>query len=1023
MASTYKVKKGDTLSGIAKKYGTTVSKLAKLNNIKNTKLIYVGQVLKISGSSSSPKPSTKKKTASSKKVKITDFGLQSNSDRTIFVSWSWNKTHTDHYLVRWYYYTGDGHAFHGSDEDTKFKNATYSPPQNATSIKVFVKPYSTKHKVNKKEVSWWTADWSTGKAYYFKNSPPSKPGTPEVEIKKFKLTATVDNLDPLTKTVEFQIVKNDKTVVKTGKATPRTLTASYSITVSAGDEYKVRCRAINGKERSEWSDYSSSVGTIPSSPVKFTKIEARSETSVYLDWDNVKNAETYTVEYTTTKAFFDSNATEVKTATIDALQASHAELTGLETGHQYFFRLRASNAQGNSGWSEIANITLGMVPSAPTTWSSTTTAICGEPLNLYWTHNSEDGSNQTKAELEITANGQTTTHVIYHGECLNAGETAAKVASSAGFSLKTDAIIKVSMRHANVYTGADLTLNVNKTGAIPITAANPDDLNWRDGSVVVFMYSNSKWNILENDADMNTTSYSVNTNSYSEGAQIDWRVRTAGVTKTFSDWSIKRTVDIYAPPFLELSITNNTGDPAETIESFPFYISAISGPATQAPIGYHVTIIANETYETLDNVGNPKIVSAGDDVYSSYFDTTSDLLVEMAPSVIDLENNKEYKIICTVSMNSGLTGEASATFNVAWTDEVYNPDAEIAIDGENLSAHIRPYCEYTTEGYRVVNYENGEFTLTTETFETIDDLLTTTNELVEIGKTIDGRYVTYCAVEEPSLIAGETIMVYYEVEKFGDMYIKSETVIADLEYVTIAQENNDDDDLTVYMGRNANTESIYYTIVEEKALAENLTLSLYRKEYDGRFVEIATDLDNSKYIYVTDPHPALDFARYRVVAISNSTGAIGYSDINEQFGEKAIIIQWDEDWSDFETTNPDELEEAVWSGSMLKLPYNVDVSDATKIDSALIEYIGREHPVSYYGTQLGVTSTWNTVIPKNDTETLYGLRQLSIWTGDVYVREPSGTGYWANITVSYSQKHKDLTIPVTFSVTRVEGGI
>lgn len=39
----YKVKKGDTLSKIAKKYGTTVAKLAKDNKIKNPNLIHRGQ--------------------------------------------------------------------------------------------------------------------------------------------------------------------------------------------------------------------------------------------------------------------------------------------------------------------------------------------------------------------------------------------------------------------------------------------------------------------------------------------------------------------------------------------------------------------------------------------------------------------------------------------------------------------------------------------------------------------------------------------------------------------------------------------------------------------------------------------------------------------------------------------------------------------------------------------------------------------------------------------------------------------
>ena len=44
---TYTVKKGDTLTGIARAKNTTVAKLVKLNGIKNPDLIHVGQVLQI----------------------------------------------------------------------------------------------------------------------------------------------------------------------------------------------------------------------------------------------------------------------------------------------------------------------------------------------------------------------------------------------------------------------------------------------------------------------------------------------------------------------------------------------------------------------------------------------------------------------------------------------------------------------------------------------------------------------------------------------------------------------------------------------------------------------------------------------------------------------------------------------------------------------------------------------------------------------------------------------------------------
>ena len=760
--------------------------------------------------------------------------VQTGTDRTIYATWTWNKTHTDHYEIRWYYDTGDGVWFVGTDSTTTSKQNTYSAPDNAKRVGFKVKPVPKKVKKTVKakngskktvKVNAWNADWSTLKYYNIKNSPPSTPPAPTVTIENLKLTAKLENINLNATDIQFQIVKNDSKVFKNGTATIKTYAASYSCTVTAGYNYKVRCRAVRGKEHSAWSEYSSDQGTQPAASKGWEFIKALTSTSVEVNWYGVKNATTYEIEYTTEKRYFDSS-NQVQSLTVDAtLQWSHAEITGLETGKEWFFRMRAVNDNGHSAWTEIKSIVLGKDPIAPTTWSSTTTCVVGEPLILYWIHNAEDGSSQKYAELELTIDGRIETYTIEN-------------------------------------------------------TTNEDEKD-------------------------KTSSYSIDTSSYVEGTKIQWRVRTSGITNTYGDWSIQRTVDIYAPPTLELSVTDANGNLLETLTSFPFYISGIAGPNTQNAIGYHLSIMANESYETTDQIGNVKMVNQGEAIYSKFFDTSENLVVEMSANNIDLENNISYKVNCVVSMNSGLTAENSSEFTVAWTDEQYEPNAEIGFNEDDISTYIRPYCE------------------------------------------------------------------------------------------------ND-----------------------EGNLIEGIRLSVYRREFDGSFTELATNIDNTTNTYITDPHPALDYARYRIVAISSSTGAVSYYDMpGYPIGEKSLIIQWDEQWTSFDISNEiDGSSQVPWSGSLLKLPYNVDVSDSYSPDVELVEYIGRKHPVSYYGTQRGTSQTFNAEIDKKDEETLYALRRLAIWMGDVYVREPSGSGYWANITVSFSQTHREVTIPVTLNVTRVEGG-
>lgn len=823
---TYTVKKGDTLNSIAQKYNTTVSKLMRLNpSIKNANLINVGQVLVVSGTAATV---VKNKSST---PKITDWGVLSTNDHTLLAYWSWDKDHTDHYDLRWEYATGDDHwwrAYDGSDyTKTSNKYYHYTAPTGATKVRFCMRAVAKTHKVNGKLQPYFpNTSWTTWKEYVFPATAPDKPSAPSIKIEGYKLTATMENLDSDITEVDFVVTRDDETRQARGTSGVKLKHSEFTCTVSAGHEYKARCRVKNKKGIwSEWSDYSDNEGTMPKALSGFKSIRALSSTSVFLDWVGVSSADSYEIEYTTNNSYFDSS-NEVKSMSVGSA-VSHAEVTGMETGETYYFRIRAVNAKGESAWIYSDPITIGRKPAAPTTWSSTTTVITGETLTLYWVHNAEDNSTQTFAELELNIGGSVTTQTI-------------------------------------------------KT-------STPEE------------------------EDEKTYNYTINTTSYTEGTKIQWRVRTAGITKEYSDWSIQRTVDIYAPPSLTINVTDVNGTSIETLTSFPFNISAYAYPNTQQPIGYHVTITANEAYETLDNNGNTKLVGVGEAIFSKFYDINMSLHVTVAPSDLRIENNISYTITVTVGMDSGLSAEASTYLTVAWADDIYEPNAEIVIDPDTLSATIGPYCD-------------------------------------------DGE---------------------------GNLF-------------------------------------------------EDILLSVYRREFDGGFVEIAKNIPNTGYTYFTDPHPSLDYARYRIVATSQTTGTISYYDVpGVPVGGNAVVLQWAEEWREFDV--PDNVESEVseipWTGSMLILPGNIDVSESNKPDVELIEYIGRAHPVSYYGTQIGSTATWNMEIPSDDKETLYALRRLSRWMGDVYVREPSGSGYWANITVSFSQKHCDMTIPITLGITRVEGGM
>lgn len=880
----YTVVKGDTLWAIANKFNTSVDKLKILNNIQNENLIYPGQKIKLSGTPDSVK-------TSSKQVTIIHFGPQATKDRTMFITWEWTVDHTDHYEVKWATDTGDKNEdgsiyWHEPDTPTtaKIKESTFSADESILGVRVTVKPIA-ENMDNEDKTPYFTANESTAKTYWFSANPPAEQDPPTISIDGTKLTVSVDNIKGgseygIVDGIEFWISKDHsdkeyepKDATKPYRYIARTGHVAWTYNVEENAEYKVKCRGFRDNVVGDWSGWSKTESSPPTKPI-IRSIVGTTSTSVAVTWSMTKSDKKYQIEYVAKdprysnvpmENYFDIIGINTHKDEIDLTEATtDKDKTKVTSnivdlaGAEYYIRISVVNLLGKtSKWSDVKSFILGKTPGSPTVWSSSENVQLGEPLKLFWMHNPKDGSIQTVAKINY--------QLGYH----TYDENGKRI-----FVISKDG------------SGMDMDWSESVIFEKPT-----DEFNMEDISRIAYkIYKNNKDDIADH-----VYVCEVNPNSplVENGMTLRWRVQTAGIHKdiadetsspyTVGDYSEFNVVNYYTKPEISSVTINDGNGNNNTVTSFPVKIGINTKEAVnQLPTGYYVNIVALDEYHTVDNVGRSKDVAANEVIYSKYINSREFTeTLEVSANEITLENNIRYKVVCTVSMDSGLTAENSTEFVVAWEIEEFTPLATIMINKSNASAKIRPYTRHDSKDYE---------------------------------------------------------------------------------------------------------------------------LSVYRREYDGTFTEIQTGLSDGTWC--DDPHPSLDYARYRIIAKSKTTGAVNFNDIPPyKVGEKAIIIQWNDGVNNF-----------------LKLPYNIDITKKHNPDVSLVEYIGREHPVSYYGTQLGEAETWKTVIPKRDEETLYNIRRLARWMGDVYVREPSGVGYWANITVSYNREHRNLVMPITFNITRVEGG-
>ena len=301
---------------------------------------------------------------------IEKFGIQSGTDRTLYIQWAWKKKNTKEYRVFWEYATGDGIWFSGSDTKVKSRVSTYTAPDNVKKVRVKIKPISDTHKVvvNNKTTTqnYWTAKWSTYKTHDFSTSRPAKLSAPTMtqsEFNKDQWLIEIANIDTnwTGDGVDLEIWQNDAKIYKTVTLLlqQKQNRIAHKTTLDHGNRYKARVRGFvtkkaKTKDYGYWSDFSSNILTRPSVPDEIIQTKSLTSTSVYIEWTAVKNCTSYEIQYTTKiEDFVNKNESDLKSYTIESV--NHAEITGMETGCEYFFRVRAINSAGNSEWCERGN--------------------------------------------------------------------------------------------------------------------------------------------------------------------------------------------------------------------------------------------------------------------------------------------------------------------------------------------------------------------------------------------------------------------------------------------------------------------------------------------------------------------------------------------------------------------------------------------------------------------------------------------------------------------------------------------
>ena len=456
--------------------------------------------------------------------------------------------------------------------------------------------------------------------------------------------------------------------------------------------------------------------------------------------------------------------------------------------------------------------------------------------------------------------------------------------------------------------------------------------------------------------------------SYSDNSVVKWRVRTKGNRSEWSPWSVWRQFTVYDLPSVTCSLSQNG--------AFTLVQTSEQGYSGKQPNeeGWY-EYSAEGGYSATEDVA----VEVGKDYYRFNASGTS------SASTV---GNALRSIPLLVTINSQGGGGAPVGYHLTFIAlEGYSYEA---IDGTEImvpEGSVVYQKDYVTSSRRF-NTEVG----------------------IEAGLQ-DG--VSYAVVAEVAMNSG--------------LHATSTRYLLDVDFNSKIPEPEGEvvfspDDLTAEV-RCACYEEIdgpgdTFTL----RLVNGVDLSVYRINADRSVTLVQQGLPNTGNVSVVDPHATFGTCRYRIVARSLETGESVYSDEESSSVHSTCCVQWDESWSEYVESEDDSAGAMhTYTGNRIDGIYNLNLDESGNMQSEDAEYIGRKHPVSYYGTQRGHTADYRVDFPKYDTETLMKCRRLMDYAGDAYVREPSGLGFWARISnPRISRSYDSQAVSFTFEAVHVD---